>query len=322
MERYLHVPKHFIKNHPLISGVLGVLAVLLAGAIVFSLSKNYGYMPEPRSFQASAPVTKVLAFRDEQAEGSWLEAGESQYDFSQERKLVRSGSLSMVVEDIGDSRRRIESLVEQSGGFIAHQYFSDYQYYDGYEQPSSQGVSGHLTLRVPGASFDEFMKEMRAIALVVNNESSTVEDVTEAYTDLKIRLQNKQREEEQYRTILRQAQEISDILEVSKYLAQARGEVEQLQGQVNVLSNQVNLATIEVHLESEQTVVVGRIAWNPGAAVKDGWNTLLAEVVAFVNRLITVFFALPIILLYLFVYGGGLYLLMRLCRLVYRRLYK
>ena len=326
---------NWIKTNKIIVIVGGVL--LVAAITVWEpadmVSTNF-YMTSGQSAGYAAPLTRSVAAKAEYAMADMeiemdesmmypeppRAGGEAEYDQSLERRLIKNGSLSMVVTDMSEAREQVASVVLGHEGFVANQQFNDGNRYHSGQEWSV--VSGSMTLRIPNDRFEPTMRQLRDIALVVTSDSSHVNDVTEQYRDLEIRLENKKAEEERYRALLARATDISDVLEVTKYMEQARTQTERLEGQLNVLVNQVDLSTVTVYLESERPYQIGGITWDPWGQVQQSWRNLLSGLTGLVDRAISLVIYLPLIALYAVLYGGMGYALYRIGRRIYQRIRK
>jgi hypothetical protein len=89
----------------------------------------------------------------------------------------------------------------------------------------------------------------------VRHEKTTGQDVTEEYIDLEARLRTQRALEAQYLEIMKQANKVSDALEVNRQLAEVRGVIEQTEGRRRFLENQAALSTIKVTLQTPAPLV-------------------------------------------------------------------
>ena len=94
--------------------------------------------------------------------------------------IVRTGDISLMVEDVAGAIERITAL---TGGF------------DGYVVSSrswreGERLIGTISIRVPAGHFDGAMSAIREMAVEVSSESTSSRDVTEEYIDLSARLHN------------------------------------------------------------------------------------------------------------------------------------
>src|SRR5271169_3383712 len=110
------------------------------------------------------------------------------------RKIIRNGSLDLLVTEVSQSIDKIGSIVVGVGGFVEKS-----------NQTNSGGHSASVTVRVPAARLDSVIVQIKALATTVDRESVEARDVTREYIDLDARLRNAQAEEAQYLQILKRA---------------------------------------------------------------------------------------------------------------------
>ena len=156
-----------------------------------------------------------------------------------DRQIIRNGTLVLMVADLEDAVSSIRDLVAGiPGAFFANSEI----------KPVRDRRPSVVTLRIPAGAFDEAVADLKALAAEVLDEQTRAEDVTEAYTDLNIRLRNLEAAEEQFLVLFKRAEKVQDILEIQDRLQRIRGEIERLRGQLNLLEDRVALATMRVQL--------------------------------------------------------------------------
>jgi hypothetical protein len=202
-----------------------------------------------------------------------------------EQRIIKNGSLQLVVDDVSATAQRIAEHAASRGGFV--QSSSVTERADGTH-------AGHVTVRVPVAVFETSMADIKALAKVVSYESATGQDVTEQYTDLEARLRNARAQEETYLAILVKADTVEDILMVQERLGSIRGVIESLEGRIKYLENQTALATISISLEEEPVVRAPTKEFRPGSAAREA-----------VQSLVELFQNAAIALIWLAIVGGG-----------------
>lgn len=172
-----------------------------------------------------------------------------------EQRVIKSGSIEMTAEDVSETVTDIGTLATAAGGFVQSSALSE----------DEQGQSsGYITVRVPSATFETAMTDIKALGVHVDNESVSGEDVTAQYIDIEARLSAAQAQEAQYLIILEDATTVGEVLAVQEHLADVRSEIEALQGQLTYLADRTDLSTITVSV-SEETVVgiVGDTKFDP-----------------------------------------------------------
>lgn len=179
-----------------------------------------------------------------------------------DRKIVRTGEISIEVPNVAAAVGRVRALALELGGYV------------GSSESGTLGQSATLTLRIPADRFEDALARLHKLDGDVLSEATREEDVTSAVVDLEARLKNLQASEVQYRALLAQATKIEDILSVQTRLDDVRGQIEQLQAQHKELTGLADLATLTV------TLVPGAVQqaagnWDPGKTVTDAFAALV-----------------------------------------------
>lgn len=139
--------------------------------------------------------------------------------------------------------------------------------------------SAHVTLRVPADRFEDALARVRALKAEVASSSVDTKDVTEQFVDLSARLTSKQREEQQYLSLLSNARSVDDTLKVSQALAAARTEIERLTGQLNALRGRIDYSTITLTIDNTADFTT-QSAWQPLRTVALAFATLVSALKA------------------------------------------
>ncbi len=257
--------------NPLSSG--GITAPLKSPSLSFPFVSDF----------ASAPSGQV----GESRQSGTAQAQEGQLT---QRKIIKNGSLSLLVEKVEAAVANIQSLAKTFSGFVG-----DSRIYE----TSSGTKSGTITIRVPADRFEETLAEIKKMAAKVENESVTAQDVTEQFVDFEARLRNFQAQETQYLEIMKRAFTVAEILQVQQRLGEVRGQIEQIQGQIQYLSRQIDMSTIMVSLSSKADVEIFGIYWRPFAVVKQSLHTMFSGLVSYADLMIGFILRLPVILAWL-----------------------
>ena len=231
-------------------------------------------------------------------------SGSGEEGASEDRKLVRTATLGLIVKTPAETGEKIVQLAQGAGGFLVTSNVNG----------GADATSASLTIRVPAAKFDEVRAQIRKLGPRVENESIEAQDVTKQYVDHEARLRNLRTEEQQYLGILRTAANVKDTLEVSGKLNEIRGAIEERQAEFEALSKQVETVAINITLRAEADAQVFGLNWRPLYQLKiaareglDGLADYAASMTAFV-------FYLPTALLWLFTILGGAAVAWRILR--------
>jgi hypothetical protein len=200
-----------------------------------------------------------------------------------ERKIIRHGQLTIVLEDPADAQRKVAAIAESLGGFVVT---AESRLNEHAAHAANKAVV-NIVVRVPSAQFSTALDRIRGVGGRVTYENTKGQDVTEEYIDLEARTRTKKALEAQFLEIMKQARKVSDALEVQEKLADVRTEIEQLEGRRRFLENQSSLSTINVTLQPPAPLVTatqsGFLA-GVGQAFGDGVD-LAAEIVLGLIRL-------------------------------------
>lgn len=150
---------------------------------------------------------------------------------SYERKLIKTGHVSLEVQSLAEVKAGVESWVKKYGGYIAS---------------SDEGSnSATFTVKVPSGRFEDAMNETASFGKVTGKNVSS-KDVTDRYYDLKSRLETKRIMQDRLESYLKSAKDIKDMLEIESKLNDVTADLEAMQGQLNRLSAQISFSDITV----------------------------------------------------------------------------
>jgi len=232
----------------LIIGLALVALLLVPAACAGEAQDNGGSYPDSNG--APPPETWSGAStggEDREYDGDVLPSTD------EERMIVRTGDMSLVVEDITQATEDITQMALAFGGYVLSSYISG----------EEEEMRGWISFRVPDEKFETALTQLRELAVRVESESTYSQDVTEEYIDLQARLGNAEATEQQYLALLDKAEEIEDILRIYDYLSRIRSEIEQLKGRIQYLEQTTSTSLISVSLEPETTdKPLVRVGWS------------------------------------------------------------
>ncbi|MCK4368846.1 MAG: DUF4349 domain-containing protein [Dehalococcoidales bacterium] len=184
----------------------------------------------------------------------------------EERMIVRTGEMSMVVEDVTQACDDIARLAVGYDGYtVSSQIWGE-----------DEDIRGQISIRVPAEKFELALTELRNLAVRVESESTRSEDITEEYVDLQSRLNNAEATEQQYLALLEKTEDVDDILKIYERLSWVRQEIEQIKGRMQYLERTTSMSLIEVSLEPEVIAKpLVRIGWNALEVLKSAARGLV-----------------------------------------------
>jgi hypothetical protein len=208
---------------------------------------------------------------------------------AEERMIIWTGDVSLIVKDAEDSLAKVEAIAKDLGGYVVNSssWYQDDQ------------LRAHLTIRIPSGEFDAAMERLKDLAIRVENRNVSTQDVTEEYTDLDARLRNLEATETELLALLTEVRErtskAEDVLAVHRELTDIRGQIEQLKGRMQYLEKMTAMATINVELIPDvlaRPIVVA--GWRPSGTVANAFDALLKTLQFIVDAALwLIIYALP-----------------------------
>lgn len=150
-----------------------------------------------------------------------------------ERKLIKSGSVSLEVSDLNGATDAAALWVKNFGGYIENNFLS--------EQNAS------IRARIPSGRFDEAMEAAGNLGRVLNKNTS-VSDVSEQFYDLQTRLETKKIMRERLSGYLRTAASVKDMLQIERELNSVVSEIESMEGRMRRLGGQIDFSSINIDM--------------------------------------------------------------------------
>jgi hypothetical protein len=244
-----------------------------------------------REVAMEAPASVVVVEKEVAASDYAAGAGETDGDNSldvPERMVIWNASISLTVEDTTEAVAQVQVVARDLGGYTtgSESWLSDDQ------------LHARLTIRVPAERFEEAMAHLRDLALEVNRESASSEDVTAQYVDLESRLRHLEAKEVQLLDFLDRAEDTEAVLAVYEHLAETQADIEQVKGKMAYLQNLSAMATISVELFPEEAEIqVVEEGWKPARTLRRAARALVGTLEGLGNALIWfAVYVLPILL--------------------------
>lgn len=182
-----------------------------------------------------------------------------------DRSIIRTGEITVEVDDVPEMAGEVRALALELDGFISN---------------SLQGEvedSATLTMRIPADRFEDALAAIHDLGGEVKAEATREEDVTAVVIDMEARLENLRAAEEQYRDLLDRATEVEDVLAIQNQLFAVRGEIESMQAQLDYYTDQVALATLTVTIiPVPEPVQAATEDFDPAAIVKEAVASLVS----------------------------------------------
>lgn len=203
--------------------------------------------------------------------------------------VVRTGEMTVEVEDVPAAIRALTSLASSRRGFVA----------DSRTGGTPESPDGTVTLKVPTAEFDAVVVDAGRLGRVVTSSTSGT-DVSGEITDVTARLKSLTAARGQLQTLLAQAKTVGEVLAVQQRITETQTQIEQLQGRQASLADRTTFGTVRVSVHEQGTIERERTgfakAWHDAV---DGFVSAAQGVVAASGTIAFVLLALGALLLVL-----------------------
>lgn len=281
--------------------VVSLLALIIVGCAAAPIPQS---VEEER---AGAPEAMDEAEAEAPKEETASGAGETDYADT-ERLIIRNASLDIVVRDTEEAVDEIDALTGELEGYVVESNLRKYE----------EGMRANLRIRVPAESLDSALERIRDLAMEIDNENISGQDVTEEYVDLQSRLRHLEATEERLLTFMEEAEDTEAALEVYDRLQNIQAESERVRGRMQYLEDSAAMATITVDItpsELAQPLQVG--GWRPQGTLRNAFESLIKVLQFFVDAVIVIVVLIAPVVAVIALPLVGLFFLIR--RIVQRR---
>jgi len=189
-----------------------------------------------------------------------------------ERKLIKEGHIMFETDNLNATRKSIFEAVKKYKAYIS----SDQEY----KSPGRK--SNTIIIRVPADNFDNLLRDATKGVKKFERKDITVKDVTEEFLDVQARLKTKKELEQRYLELLKDAKNVTEVLEIEKQIGQLRSDIESIEGHLKLLQNSVSFSTLTINFYERipNNVQFGQ-KFKTG--FKNGWDNLIWFFVFLVN---------------------------------------
>ncbi len=237
-------------------------------------------MPAPTAVNTSMRVAQKSSAAPMQAQVGGMNVVEAETGAEEnERKLVKTGSISFEVENLDTTDELVTQWAEQYGGYV----FSS----------GSNTTNAWYTVKIPSTEFDNAMNSVGNIGDVKSRSIST-EDVSDSYYDLKTRLETRKIMRDRLSDYLQRAENIDNLLKIESELNSVISDIEYMEGSMKRLNGRIDYSTININASLPfRTNNEGEFKWPD---FSDGTRRFFSSVVDFFGDFVS-------LILYLIVCG-------------------
>ena len=204
------------------------------------------------------------------------------YDLDKGSKIIKSGSMEFETDALSDAKSKVDQIVARLNGYYEDEAYREYGGSYNYD----------LVIRLHGTKFDSLVAQLEEGVGQLKIKNISANDVTEEYVDLQIRLDNKLAVLAQYKTILKRANTIEEILTVNEKIRRLEEEIESKKGRLRYLDDRVQYAELRLKLSQKVKVVLAS-----GPTFGDRFGTaFMSGITGFLSFVIGIVYVWPFII--------------------------
>lgn len=161
------------------------------------------------------------------------------------RSVISSGTVSLAGEDVRETRRDVQRVVDAQGGEITEET----------TETDSDGDTSYvrMVVRVPSAKFGETMSALEQVGVLRSSDRGS-EDVTTQVIDNGARVRAQEASLRRVELLLADARDLKDVIWIESQLTGRQAELDSLKSQQSWLADQTSLSTITVDISTHQVV--------------------------------------------------------------------
>jgi hypothetical protein len=204
-----------------------------------------------------------------QAPGQPQSADKPQAEPTITRAIIKTGSLTVEVDDVSAKRQQAVTAIAGLDGQVASE--------DTGSNPDGDITQANLVLKVPTKSYETAIQRLSDLGkrLQIHSESS---DVTEQVVDVASRIESQRASLDRMRALMAKANTVGEIVSVESELTRRESDLESLLAKQKNLALQTDLATLTLTLTEKGTPPPPPKDPDRGflAGLKGGWNAFTA----------------------------------------------
>lgn len=231
-----------------------------------------------------------------------------------DRSIIRRADIGITVDDVAATLERAESVIaalggetnsSSIGGWVEPLLTEDRK---GASAPAP--ASAYALFRVPADRLLDAVDAIRAIGEVTSYSTGS-DDVTAVVTDLDARLVALRAAESTYLALIERATAVADVMAVYAALTEMRAQIESLEAQLRSYESQVQMASISLSLtRAPAPIEEATEGFDPAAIVERA----IGDVAGLGRSVASLLIYLGVVLLPIFLIGGGVVVVRRLRR--------
>lgn len=170
-----------------------------------------------------------------------------------ESKIIKTADMEAQTKEFDSAIAEIESFVKGLGGYIENSNITG----NNLNNPYKDGRYAKYILRIPSGNLEEFLSYTESKLHIIST-TTTSQDVSLKYYDLKSRLEVLEAERTALNKMLENAKTTSEMLSIRNQLTDIISDIESIKTQLKVYDSKVDYSTVSLRVDEviEYTEVV------------------------------------------------------------------
>lgn len=193
------------------------------------------------------------------------------------KKIIKNGEIEIQVGDIRKAHEQVTEIVKKNNAYIQTEQFNN----------DDTSEKQFFTIRVPHKNFDGLVNSFSNGVGSVLSKNIFSDDVTEEYTDVSIKLENKKIYLEKYRSMLKSAKTTKDMLEIQENIRELEDEIDISEGRLRFIDDKVNYSTLNLTLFKEKirSSATSKVGFGSRFvdSLTEGWNSFVAFILGLIS---------------------------------------
>ena len=165
-----------------------------------------------------------------------IDPGQPAPDIDWDKKIIKTANVILEVKDFKGYNNGIHNSIKRFGAFIANEE----------QNEMDTKIQNVVSIKVPVAAFDDLINVLQPEGVKVHEKKISADDVTGEVVDTKARIEAKKQVRDRYMSLLKQAKNMKEVLQVQTEINGIQQEIESGTGRVKYLSSQAAYSTINL----------------------------------------------------------------------------
>lgn len=210
------------------------------------------------------------------------------------RKVIKNYNISAETNNFETAYNELNKKIEELKGMVDNSSI-----YNNYYRENKSAKHLDMTVRIEADKAAKFVDYLSTI-LNVTSRSENIEDVTDDYNDINIRIATLETEISRLQELIKKAEKVTEIVEIEQKISSSTSELQKLKNRINNYDKRINYSTIYINID--EVVVLTEVKDNipSNDKIKQAFDKNLSDTKKFIINIgIYIFTHIPAIFMVL-----------------------